>query len=89
MAWPGGKHLRKAIRSTSKRKIKMESWGLGISLKDRPIVSIEEIRRQGLVLAGRALGQGIRSQPMEQNERRGASSRSAALAAPRRRGASR
>lgn len=89
MAWPGSKHLLKAKRNTSKRKIKMESWGLGISLKDRPIVPIEEIRRQGLVLAGRSLGQGVRSRPMAQSDRRGASGRPAEIIAPSRRGATR
>jgi len=89
MAWPGGKHLLKAKRGTPKRKIKMEQWGLGISIKDRPAVPIEEIRRQGLALAGRALGQGARAQPIAQGGKHGASGRPAEAARPIRRGATR
>jgi hypothetical protein len=47
-----------ARRIKPKRKIKWEQWGLGPPPKDQPATPIEEIRQQGMILAGRLLGKG-------------------------------
>lgn len=43
--------------------------------KERPTVSIEEIRRNGLILAGQGFREGVRSQPSVQGRRQNTSSR--------------
>ncbi len=47
-------------RAKPKRKVKLERLGLGAL--EQPVVSMDEIRRQGLLLAGRTLGLSIRLQ---------------------------
>lgn len=84
MAW---KRLRQHKRTKPKQKIKWEQWGLGMSAKERPTTPMEEIRRQGLLLAGRALGQGVRSRPSVQSVQNANSNRSAKAVRVVRRGA--
>jgi hypothetical protein len=47
-------------RVKPKRKVKLER--LGLRALEQPVVSMDEIRRQGLLLAGRTLGPSIRPQ---------------------------
>lgn len=47
-------------RVKPKRKIKLERLGLGAL--EQPVISMDEIRRQGMLLAGRSLGHSVRSQ---------------------------
>jgi hypothetical protein len=70
----------KQKRVQHQRKINTwEEWLVGLSDRAKADVSIEEIRRQGLELAGRRLGQGARSAQ---------SVRSPNSASPRRKGRS-
>ena len=57
------KLLQKEAGVKRKRRTKpYKDWGrLDLQLKEKPTVSMEEMRRQGLMLAGRQLGQGARS----------------------------
>jgi hypothetical protein len=82
------KRLHPERRMKPMRKIKQERWGLGTPGKGRPPVPIEEIRRQGMMLAGRALRQGVRSRPPAQGEQSSSRDQSIEAARPRR-GASR
>ncbi len=84
MAW---KRLRQHKRAKPKQKIKWEQWGLGLSAKEQPTIPMEEIRRQGMMLAGRALGQGVRSRPLVQGVQNTNSNRSAKAIRRVRRGA--
>lgn len=59
MAWTSGKRLRKK-KMKRMRKIKWEESGLGAPLIKEPVL-IEEIRLQGIMLAYRGVGQGVRS----------------------------
>ncbi len=67
MAWTTGKQSHKAKNFAKnlkkKRKVTMDEAALGLSLKERPATSIEELRRQGLMLAGRGIGQYTRVKP--------------------------
>ncbi len=64
MAWAVGKSLHKAKRVREHRTFKKwEALGLVTPAKDRPAVAIDEIRRQGMMLAGRGLGQDARALP--------------------------
>ncbi|MER3423411.1 MAG: hypothetical protein C4293_09465 [Nitrospiraceae bacterium] len=50
----GGKRMTPALKGLER---------LSLGFKEKPAVPIEEIRRQGLKLAGRGLGQGMGSPP--------------------------
>ncbi len=64
MAWAVGKSVQKAKRVREHRTFKKwEALGLVTPAKERPAVAIDEIRRQGMVLAGRGLGQDARVLP--------------------------
>lgn len=67
MAWSTGRQLHKgknlAKNLKKKRKVSTDDAALGLSLKERPATSIEELRRQGLALAGRGIGQYPRLKP--------------------------
>lgn len=68
-------------RAKPKRKVKLERLGLGAL--EQPVVSMDEIRRQGLLLAGRTLGLSVRPQHQVPS---GPAVRSARPAAATRRG---
>lgn len=89
MAWPGGKQSLKAKRVNPKRKINWEQLGLAAPTKDPSTVPIEEIRRQVTMLAGRALGQGVRSRRLLQGEQDPNANRNLGTARRDSRGASR
>ncbi len=57
------KQLQKDVGDKRRRRTKpYKDWGrLDLQLKEKPTVPMEEMRRQGLMLAGRQLGQGARS----------------------------
>jgi hypothetical protein len=58
MAWAVGKSWHKAKRVREHRAFKKwEALGLVTPAKERPAVAIDEIRRQGRILADRGLGQ--------------------------------
>lgn len=84
MAW---KRLRQEKRVKPSRKIKWEQLGLGSLAKDMPTVPMEEIRRQGMMLAGRALCQGVRSRPPVQGGQNANSDRPTTAVRRSRRGA--
>jgi len=56
---------QKHARVKPKQKIKLEH--LGLAPLEQPEVPIEEIRRQGMMLAGRTVGHGVRSRIRVQN----------------------
>jgi len=89
MAWSSNKRSLKAKRVAPKRTINWERWGLGASPKDRPTAPIEEIRRQGLALAGRVMGQGARARRSPQDGTNAAADRPVEAVRPGRRGAGR
>ena len=64
MGWRVGKQSHKAKSVKTKPRISgFEELGLLAPLKARPELSMEEIRRQGRILAGVGIGQTNRSQP--------------------------
>lgn len=56
---------QKQTRVKPKRRIKLDN--LGLSLREKAVVPIEEIRRQGMMLAGRTVGHGARTRPSLQS----------------------
>lgn len=56
---------QKQTRVKPKRRIKLDD--LGLSLREKAVVPIEEIRRQGMMLAGRTVGHGARTRPSLQS----------------------
>ncbi len=65
MAWKGWSQKKRLI---PKRRVKSEQGKLVPRAKDRPSISIEEIRRKGLILAGQGFGEGARSRPSVQRQ---------------------
>ena len=65
MAWKQA-HREQGIKL--RRKAKPEPLGLGPPAKKRQPVPREESREQGMMLVGRALGQGVRSRRPVQSE---------------------
>lgn len=64
MAWRVSKQGLKA--KTVKRPHKITGWkqlGLAVPSKERPATPMDEIRRQGMILASRGIGQAARPQP--------------------------
>jgi hypothetical protein len=64
MMWPAGKRAWRA--KLAKRKHKIAGWealGLGPSPKEAANVSMEEIRRLAITLAGVGLGHASRTRP--------------------------
>ena len=72
MAW---KQAHREQRIKPRRKAKHESLGLGAPAKKRQPVTKEESREQGMMLVGRALGQGVRSRRRIQGEQDSTSDR--------------
>ncbi|MBM4124850.1 MAG: hypothetical protein FJ246_07865 [Nitrospira sp.] len=89
MAWPGSKQALKAKRGNPKQKINWEQLGLETPAKGQSIVPIDEIRRQVTLLAGRSLGQGVRSRQVLAGTGNAASDRSAETPRRNHRGAPR
>jgi uracil-DNA glycosylase len=58
MVW---KQVHREQRIKLKRKAKHEPLGLGTPVKELQTVPMEENRERGMMLVGRALGQGVRS----------------------------
>lgn len=65
MAW---KRLRQQKHVKPRLKIRWEQLGLATPAKERPTIPMEEIRRQVMMLAGRSLGQGVRSSRLVQGK---------------------
>ncbi len=64
------KQFQKDMSVKRRRRTKpYKNWGrLDLQLKEKPTVPMEEMRRQGLMLAGRQLGQGARSRSKVQED---------------------
>ncbi|MBM4122207.1 MAG: hypothetical protein FJ249_06410 [Nitrospira sp.] len=89
MAW---KRLHQEQRIKPRRKATKINWehlGLDTPAKERQPVPMDEIRRQVLMLAGRALGQGVRARRLLQGEQGSNSDRHLETARRDRRGATR
>ena len=86
MTWT---RFRQETRVKPKRKIRRELLGPRVPAIERAIVPMEEIRRQGMMLAGRTLGQGVRSRPSVQGGQNASADRSAERSHGGRRGATR
>ena len=80
MIW---RRLHQQRRVKPKHKVKLENLGLGT--REELTVSMEEIRRQGLLLAGQPFGQGVR--PIANSPSTAQSSKPAGAARRVRRGA--
>ena len=72
MVW---KQVDREQRAKLRPKIKHEPLGLGTPAKERQAAPMEESREQGMVLVGRALGQGVRSRRPVQGEQDSTSDR--------------
>lgn len=72
MVW---KQVHREQRINLKRKTKHEPLGLGTPAKKRQAVPMEESRERGMMLVGRALGQGVRSRRPVQGEQDSTSDR--------------
>ena len=72
MVW---KQAHREQRIKLKRKAKPGPSGVGPSAKERQPVPREENREQGMMLVGRALGQGVRSRRRIQGEQDSTSDR--------------
>lgn len=72
MVW---KEVHREQRIKPKRKVKHEALGLGVPAKEAQAAPMEESRVQGMMLAGRALGQGVRSRRAVQSEQDSTSDR--------------
>ena len=90
MMWPAGKRAWRA--KLAKRKHKIAGWealGLGPSPKESETVSMEEIRRLAITLAGTGLGPGSRARTPVPRTAAKSGGQSAEAARPLRRGAGR
>lgn len=66
MSWRSNKQLEKKKRVRSKPKIRWQQLGLSDPAEKQTAMSIDEIRRQVLMLSSRGLGQGVRARPNAQ-----------------------
>lgn len=68
MMWPGNRKKWLKGKLAAKRRRPRPNWKPleSETAKERPVVPIEEIRRQAIILSSRGLGQGTRSRSAKQ-----------------------
>jgi len=67
MSWPGNRKTQKEKRVIHKPKIRWQQLGLKDLAEEPASISMDEIRRQVVVLSGRGLGHAARSRAAEQS----------------------
>ena len=67
MNWPGNRPTHKKKRARHKPKIRWQLLGLTDPAEEDTSVSMDEIRRQVVIMSHRGIGQGARSRPDVRN----------------------
>lgn len=65
MSWPGNRKTPKEKRVVHKPKIRWQQLGLKDLSEEPASISMDEIRRQVVVMSGRGLGHGLRARAGE------------------------
>ena len=87
MNWRGNRTTQKKKRVKHKPKIRWQELGFKNSATENASLSMEEIRRQVVMLSSRGLGQGVRSRPVVQSAQIAGATNHAGQTPKRRRGA--
>ncbi len=87
MSWRGNRTTQKKKRVTHKPKIRWQELGFKNPARETASMSIDEIRRQVVMLSSRGLGQGVRSRAVAPSQPGAGAINEAGPAPKQRRGA--
>lgn len=87
MSRPGNKHTHKKKRVRHKPKIRWQLLGLADPAEEHTSISMDEIRRQVVMMSGMGLGQAVRPRPGARSAQGNGSNDHAEPGLKRRRGA--